>query len=415
MLRIPEVLDLLQMEQPYTLFLPTDAAYEKLDELSQFHFRNMTTCGMAILRSHIVEDVHCSVVFSTARKMKLRTLEGSIITITRDQYFRSLYVDEYIKIKKKDIMALNGVIHVIDGFILPDSGLQITQILEKYELYHLLGKVTKYALIEHWNNYTEKTFFLPTDTAFDEFSHDDKMDPVSYMAFLEYLISAGIHETAFIYDNEMIQTELTEVARLNLYYVGGEEGEFLKPTFYTWNCAPVILSDLVCCGGLAHFITRIELPPVDTLWNLVERNSELQMLRHLINGTHLQEVLNNKSLALTFFAPTDTAMEDISEHQFSMMIDNKDKTADLIEQYVLNGVFCCTGLMEHTHNPRVEYSTFGDYGSHTFYWTIEGVRLSDFPVAECDFVATNGVMHFVDQMLTHSYYDAVDGPYNLRL
>lgn len=107
--------DTLQGEGPFTVFAPTDEAFAKLpagtiDELLKPANRSKLA---AILTYHVVPG---SVKSSAVKTAKAKTVNGKTVQLkVSDQ---GVHIDN-AKVVKSDIMASNGVIHVIDHVILP--------------------------------------------------------------------------------------------------------------------------------------------------------------------------------------------------------------------------------------------------------------------------------------------------------
>ncbi|MBL9054386.1 MAG: fasciclin domain-containing protein [Tabrizicola sp.] len=109
------LVETLKGEGPYTVFAPTDAAFAALpagtvEDLLKPENKDKLT---AILTYHVVAGK----VMSTdlAEGMKAATVQGSEVTITLDGGAK---VNGAV-ISAADIVASNGVIHVIDSVILP--------------------------------------------------------------------------------------------------------------------------------------------------------------------------------------------------------------------------------------------------------------------------------------------------------
>ena len=105
----------LQGDGPFTVFAPTDAAFAKLpagtiDELLKPENKGKLT---AILTYHVVPG---SVKSSAVKTMKAKTVNGKQVQLKVSD--SGVHVDN-AKVVKADIMASNGVIHVIDHVILP--------------------------------------------------------------------------------------------------------------------------------------------------------------------------------------------------------------------------------------------------------------------------------------------------------
>lgn len=110
------LVETLQGEGPFTVFAPTDEAFDKLPEgtvaslLKPENKEKLT----AILTYHVVSG---KVLAEDVTKMsEAKTVQGSSVKIqVKDG---KVFVDE-AQVVKADIMCSNGVIHVIDKVILP--------------------------------------------------------------------------------------------------------------------------------------------------------------------------------------------------------------------------------------------------------------------------------------------------------
>ncbi len=105
----------LQGDGPFTVFAPTNAAFEALPEgtvVSLLEPENKEKLK-AILLYHVVPS---KVMAADVAPMKVATAGGPEATITIDG--ETVMIDE-AKVVKTDIVASNGVIHVIDKVIMP--------------------------------------------------------------------------------------------------------------------------------------------------------------------------------------------------------------------------------------------------------------------------------------------------------
>jgi uncharacterized surface protein with fasciclin (FAS1) repeats len=113
------LVETLKGEGPYTVFAPTDEAFAKLPEgtvetLLKPENRDQL---IAILTYHVVPgEVTAEQV---VEMKKAKTVEGQDVTIAVKKDY--VLIDN-AKILKTDIMASNGVIHVIDTVIMPAEG-----------------------------------------------------------------------------------------------------------------------------------------------------------------------------------------------------------------------------------------------------------------------------------------------------
>ena len=108
------LVDTLKGKGPYTVFAPTDAAFAKIPKDQLEALLKDKDALVKVLTYHVVPGK-----VTAAEVVKLssaKTVEGQSITIdTRD----GVKVDN-ARVIKTDIMAENGVIHVIDTVIMPN-------------------------------------------------------------------------------------------------------------------------------------------------------------------------------------------------------------------------------------------------------------------------------------------------------
>lgn len=119
-LQAAELVDALKGKGPFTVFAPTDAAFAKLPKgtLEDLLKPENKEKLRSILLYHVVAGKYLA---ADVKKLKSGTqvetlLKGKKITVTRKR--DGIYVND-AKVIKTDVMASNGVIHVIDKVILP--------------------------------------------------------------------------------------------------------------------------------------------------------------------------------------------------------------------------------------------------------------------------------------------------------
>ena len=112
-----DLVDTLRGDGPFTVFAPTDEAFAKLPEgtLEDLLRPENKAKLQAILTSHVVAG---KVMASDVLGMSsAKTVNGRSFTISERN--GSVMVDN-ARVIKTDILASNGVIHVIDSVILPN-------------------------------------------------------------------------------------------------------------------------------------------------------------------------------------------------------------------------------------------------------------------------------------------------------
>lgn len=106
---------------PYTVFAPDDAAFEDLGDETLADLGNNTVALDTLLMYHIVEGNYTyedleTEVNATGNETDLSTLSGDVLSI--NEINETLRI-ENVTITAQDIVADNGIIHVIDEVLIP--------------------------------------------------------------------------------------------------------------------------------------------------------------------------------------------------------------------------------------------------------------------------------------------------------
>ena len=106
------LVDTLKGKGPFTVFVPTDEAFAKIPKADLDKLLADKAKLTAVLTYHVVPG---TVMAKDVKAGKVKTVQGSEITVTTAG---GVTVDQ-AKVIKTDIVADNGVIHVIDSVIMP--------------------------------------------------------------------------------------------------------------------------------------------------------------------------------------------------------------------------------------------------------------------------------------------------------
>jgi uncharacterized surface protein with fasciclin (FAS1) repeats len=106
------LVDTLKGKGPFTVFAPTDAAFAKVPKKDLEALLADKSKLAAVLTYHVVPG---SVMAKDVQAGKVKTVQGSDLTVSTSG---GVKVDG-ANVTKADIVADNGVIHVIDSVVLP--------------------------------------------------------------------------------------------------------------------------------------------------------------------------------------------------------------------------------------------------------------------------------------------------------
>jgi uncharacterized surface protein with fasciclin (FAS1) repeats len=106
------LIDTLKGKGPFTVFAPTDAAFAKIPKADLDALLKDKAKLTAVLTYHVVPG---TVMAKDVKAGKVKTVQGSELTISTTG---GVMVDN-AKVSATDIVADNGVIHVIDTVLMP--------------------------------------------------------------------------------------------------------------------------------------------------------------------------------------------------------------------------------------------------------------------------------------------------------
>jgi uncharacterized surface protein with fasciclin (FAS1) repeats len=106
------LVDTLKGKGPFTVFAPTDEAFAKIPKADLDALLKDKAKLTAVLTYHVVPG---TVMAKDVKAGKVKTVQGGELTVT---VMGGVKVDD-ARVTKTDIVASNGVIHVIDSVLMP--------------------------------------------------------------------------------------------------------------------------------------------------------------------------------------------------------------------------------------------------------------------------------------------------------
>ena len=111
-LKAAGLVNTLKGKGPFTVFAPTDEAFAKIPKADLDALLKDKAKLTSVLTYHVVAS---KVMAADVKAGKVKTVQGSELTVSTDM---GVMVDN-AKVTKTDIIADNGVIHVIDTVLMP--------------------------------------------------------------------------------------------------------------------------------------------------------------------------------------------------------------------------------------------------------------------------------------------------------
>lgn len=246
-----ELVETLQGEGPFTVFAPTDAAFEQLlADLGLSGLDELTKEDLTpILLYHVLSGKVMSSDLTDGYVSSLSpgAEAGTNAAILIDAALAQLNGD--ITISTTDIEASNGVIHVIDKVMLPNDVVDLA--INNSIFSSLVAALTKAELVETLQGEGPFTVFAPTDAAFTAFLDDqgvtlDDLTKDDLVPILQYHVVSG----------NVTSDELSNgpVTTLNGDVTISIDGGVMV------NDANVILADVQGTNGVVHAIDKVLVP-----------------------------------------------------------------------------------------------------------------------------------------------------------
>lgn len=79
------------------------------------------------------------------------------------------------------------------------------------------------------------------------------------------------------------------------------------------------------------------IPPKENIFDIISNDPKYSILIKIINDTEIKNVLSNDSLSITFLAPTDEALEQVSEKDIDSLVNDKKKAEGILKNHILKG------------------------------------------------------------------------------
>merc|ERR1712226_1138314 len=379
-----------------------------------------TGCASDILNNRLLPNVICSGIIET--KAKTNNALNKFLTMEQDEE-GNFYV-EGIKVVLKDVMGTNGVIHIIDDVIVPETARTVSQALEQKgrttlkELFELAG-------INEENGLSNVTIFGPSEEILEEMDGDIltslKENPAELREFLMMHITTPKRCKCELKNNMLLKTALRgNKIRINTYNSGNPFGILSaiggRGKIVTAQCARLISLDTEVCGGTIHTVEKPLKPSIKSVFMHLE-NDDFSKFRKLIEIAEMEEEIEEEFSAsenedepllsselITLFAPTNTAFNGLTTEQEKKLLGSeaeKDVAAKTVRHHIVRGMLCCAGIPRR--NPLFDQSSRVTAGRG-----IVSVRRSrggrhyvdNSEIKECDAaVGDNGVVHVVDRVL----------------
>ena len=353
-------------------------ALPNLTDILTYHVLGTTVPASAVTNGAIVQPL------STTNTLKLTKTAGG-----------SVYANQ-AKVTTADLTASNGVVHVLNGVLLPFETVADVAIDNGFSTL-VTAVVTAELLPAVTNPFATLTVFAPTNAAFDNLATSlgtnvngllalpNLADVLTYHVLGTEVPSSAVTNGAIVQPLSTTNTLKLTVTLTGDVYV---------------NQAKVTAVDINATNGVVHVLNAVVLP-VETVVDVAIDNGFTSLTAAVVKA-ELLPALTNPFGTFTVFAPTNTAFDNLAT---ALGVDLNGVLAhpqlgDILLYHVLGSEVLSTQLV----NGAV--ATLN--GQNVTIDLTAGVKVNASNVTLADVLAFNGVVHVIDAVLLPSLASIFD-------
>jgi transforming growth factor-beta-induced protein len=265
-----DLVDTLSSPGPFTVFAPTNAGFGKLPAGTLDSLMKPENKGQLvdILTYHVLAEEVLSK--NLKPQQGVATVEGKTLQVFKDSKGVRVTPDgkDFKSVTSADNKASNGVVHIIDGVLIPTTLPNIVELAESQKaLSTLVAAVVAGDLVDTLSSPGLFTVFAPTNEAFGNLpagTLDSLMKPENKAQLVDIL-------TFHVLPSQVKSTDLTnfqavttvEGKPLHVVLWGGVVR--LGPSLKSEDLSTVTAADNLASNGVVHIIDGVLLPPAKAL------------------------------------------------------------------------------------------------------------------------------------------------------
>ena len=249
-----EMVETLKSTGPFTVFAPTDEAFAAIQSDVDNLLKPENKAQLEkVLMCHVVDGKIMANDLKDGQE--LTSIDGNKLKVIVMNDGKIMVGDAHITVS--DVMASNGVVHMIDKVLMPAKLMEMPKDIvdiASESAKTLAAAVTAAGLVETLKGMGPFTVFAPTDLAFAAIQSDvDKLlkpeNKGQLSKILTYHVVSGKTMAADLKDGQMLTTV---------------EGTMLKVTIKDGkvmiNGANVVSADIPASNGVIHVIDKVLMP-----------------------------------------------------------------------------------------------------------------------------------------------------------
>ncbi len=374
------LVDAIKADGPMTVFAPTDDAFGALPEGTVEALLGDIPALTEILLYHVVDGkVMAEDVVELANAM---TLQGQYVNI---QVMDGKVMIDNAEVVITDIETSNGVIHVIDAVIQPETRNIVDVAVEDGRFTTLVAAVEAAGLVDALKAEGPLTVFAPTDDAFAALPEGTVEALLGDIPTLTEIL------LYHVVDGKVMAEDVVELATamtLQGQYIDIQvmEGKVMIDN------AEVIITNIETSNGVIHVIDAVILPETRDIVDIAVEDGRFTTLVAAVEAAGLVDALKAEG-PLTVFAPTDDAFAAMPEGTVDALLADIPALTDILLYHVVEGKVMAADVVELSEAPTL-------LGENLSISVMDGkVMINESEVIIADLETSNGVIHVIDAVL----------------
>jgi uncharacterized surface protein with fasciclin (FAS1) repeats len=406
---------------PFTVFAPTNEAFGELPPgtLEKLLDPKNKPLLVKILTYHVVAGKATASSLSNGESIK--TVEGANVTVRivgGHVFIEGGSKMDISQVIKADVMASNGVVHVINKVLIPATMLEelmmpaagnIIEIASATpSLSTLVVAVKAAGLVQTLEGPGPFTVLAPTNTAFAAIPPAELkklLEPENkplLVKVLTYHVIGGAVKAADLKDGEMVKTVEGDDVTVHI-----KSGHVYFQGYSTKDLAEVTTADVIASNGVVHIIDavlvpemKLESPSEPNIVQLAESVPTLSTLVKAVVAAGLVDTLEGPG-PFTVFAPTNDAFAALPSGLLEKLLEpqNKPILIKVLTYHVASGAVKSGDLSNDEEIPTVEGEKLTVHILRKMVYIQGGSRSDVATVTSADNMASNGVVHIVSRVL----------------
>ncbi|XP_031839644.2 transforming growth factor-beta-induced protein ig-h3 [Nomia melanderi] len=382
---------------PVTIFVPSEEAFDNYLRIKGILPEWLLNGNnyINLIANHIVDSRVLSNYWRANLLIPSR-LQGNVLRINK--FSNGMETVNCHRILRKDQIATNGVVHVIDGLLdlaLPQNS-DIIELAERDGRFGIFSRALRNSELGNRIRHSDVpcTIFAPTDDAFHRIPEQQLNDMLTNPNALNALIAHHIVTHPVCVPNIISEYHATTMQQQDL----------------TLNCGPrgpivdhANLNDEMYHGknGLLYILDRVLLPDrARSILDLAKEEGLFTFLE-IIKAARLEEDLSRLQ-RFTMFAPSETAMHSLSEQQLVELQRNEKSARDFVLSHIVVGTYFTNEISSNQIARTLEVGIPLRFQVYRGKFGIENAL-----IVKPDRGCSNGVLHVISHVL-HPAQESLD-------